>query len=623
MNIKIKHFASKVATCILSPITQNPAFFICQLLIMIVPFAIYNFAIGYNYKGVIMEIIRILHIFIFDAYCLCVILLWAGKLINVHIAKIALYFISLILFIFDSFVAIFYASRISPVIIRLIRETNTDEISGFFTTLNSPNIVYLCLGIIAICTIIIISEKLTKKYFSKSPNHSNISIINIGAVGGGILLKIKYLAAIIIVIICMLNIIRNSLLSFAYINKLQTTQLTTNRDKVIFKSAETVNTAYGHLISSIIANKSLENDIKLLENTCKSIENTKITYNYRSAKIILIIGESYSKHHSSLYGYSHNTNPHLSREWSSKNLYTYIDVVSPSSMTWDVIRKIFPFKNNDDSYYWTNTPLFMQYFQALKKYYVSLYSNQELNHKDKNIGDIAGSFLVADEIFDYCFSDKNFHKYRYDLELILEYKNRYMNFVDRPHLTIFHLLGQHIPYESRYPTNESLFMADDYNYRTDLTLSQREMVAHYDNATIYNDKVIASIIELYRDQDAIIIYLSDHGEEIHDYRNFIGRTPTAKLTPEICKYQFEIPFMIWMSDIYKENHPDVVKQVESSLDKPFMIDDLPHLMLDIAGIDCEWFDPTRSLINEKYNVNRKRLLLDTKVDYDEMIKQLN
>ena len=81
--------------------------------------------------------------------------------------------------------------------------------------------------------------------------------------------------------------------------------------------------------------------------------------------------------------------------------------------------------------------------------------------------------------------------------------------------------------------------------------------------------------------------------------------------------------MIWMSDKYKENHPDVVKQVEGSLDKPFMIDDLPHLMLDIAGIDCEWFDPTRSLINEKYNVNRKRLLLDTKVDYDEMIKQLN
>lgn len=53
-----------------------------------------------------------------------------------------------------------------------------------------------------------------------------------------------------------------------------------------------------------------------------------------------------------------------------------------------------------------------------------------------------------------------------------------------------------------------------------------------------------------------------------------------------------------------------------------MIDDLPHLMLDIAGIDCEWFDPTRSLINERYNANRKRLLLDSKIDYDEIIKQL-
>ena len=183
MNIKIKQIASKVSTCILSPITQNPAFFICQLLIMIAPFALYNFAIGYNYKGVIVEIIRVLHIFIFDAYCLCVILLWLSKLINTNIVKTILYFLTLILFIFDSFVAIFYASRISPVIIRLIRETNTDEISGFFTTLNSPNIVYLGFGIIAICTIITISEKLAKKYFSKLHNHSNISITSIGAGG--------------------------------------------------------------------------------------------------------------------------------------------------------------------------------------------------------------------------------------------------------------------------------------------------------------------------------------------------------------------------------------------------------------------------------------------------------
>ena len=51
-----------------------------------------------------------------------------------------------------------------------------------------------------------------------------------------------------------------------------------------------------------------------------------------------------------------------------------------------------------------------------------------------------------------------------------------------------------------------------------------------------------------------------------------------------------------------------------------MIDDMPHFLMDLAGIHCEWYDPTRSLINESYNINRKRLLLESKYDYD-MIMQ--
>ena len=52
-----------------------------------------------------------------------------------------------------------------------------------------------------------------------------------------------------------------------------------------------------------------------------------------------------------------------------------------------------------------------------------------------------------------------------------------------------------------------------------------------------------------------------------------------------------------------------------------MIDDLPHLMLDLAGIDCKWFEPTRSVINDQFNKERKRLLLDSKQDYDLIKKQ--
>ena len=79
--------------------------------------------------------------------------------------------------------------------------------------------------------------------------------------------------------------------------------------------------------------------------------------------------------------------------------------------------------------------------------------------------------------------------------------------------------------------------------------------------------------------------------------------------------------MIWMSELYKKKHPDIVSLVETSLDRSYMIDDLPHLMLDIAGIDCKWYDPSRSVINEKYNDNRKRLLLNTGRCYEDLMKE--
>lgn len=433
-------------------------------------------------------------------------------------------------------------------------------------------------------------------------------------------MKIKCLTFIAVVIICTLNIIRNSRLSYAYINTEQITQLTINRYKVGFKSAETANTTYGHLIHSLFSDYIIKKDISILAKVLECQYQTECSY--RSSQIILVIGESFSKHHSSLYGYKHLTNNLLSNERNNNNLFIFQDVITPYNATSYVMQQIFTFKSQDANLYWAETPLFTKFFKECG-YTVSFFSNQELNNTDEDIWATPNHFLVADQTSKYCITNTNLHKYRWDIDLIDEYKARIKHTVDEAFLSIFHLNGQHIGYEDKYPSDEKFFIGDDYTYRTDLTQSQREMVAHYDNATAYNDKVIANIIDLYCDQDAIIIYLSDHGEEVHDYRNFISRDQTAKLTPEICKYQFEIPFMIWMSDTYKENHPDVVKQVESSLDKPFMIDDLPHLMLDIAGIDCEWFDPTRSLINEKYNVNRKRLLLDTKIDYDEMIKQLN
>ena len=136
---------------------------------------------------------------------------------------------------------------------------------------------------------------------------------------------------------------------------------------------------------------------------------------------------------------------------------------------------------------------------------------------------------------------------------------------DTPELVVFHLMGQHVSYSDRYPKEEARFT----------------------------------------DRDAIAVYLSDHGEEVYDYRDFFCRSHDLPLTPEVCKYQFEIPFMIWMSDTYRRNRPDVAAQVAGALDRPFSADDLSHLLLDLAGIRCRWYDPAPPTAADGVRTRRK------------------
>ena len=78
--------------------------------------------------------------------------------------------------------------------------------------------------------------------------------------------------------------------------------------------------------------------------------------------------------------------------------------------------------------------------------------------------------------------------------------------------------------------------------------------------------------------------------------------------------------MIWMSDRYRQNHPDIAAAVARSVDRPYMTDDLPHLLLDLAGIRCDCYDPTRSVVNERFDTSRARLLREDKIDYDSIMQ---
>lgn len=299
---------------------------------------------------------------------------------------------------------------------------------------------------------------------------------------------------------------------------------------------------------------SAENAEQLLR-TLESVEIESCSF--RSPCIVIIIGESFSKHHSSLYGYPLPTNPRLEERLRRGELFVFRDVVSPANLTTSVLSNLFSPASLGSGQSWKDSPLFPALFK--KAGYTTCHLDNQAAGNDYDYHDLGLKALFNARSTPLLFTVHNENRHPYDLELLDDY-DRLTSRDDTPELVVFHLMGQHVSYSDRYPKEEAYFTPGDIR-REDLTQQERQVVADYDNATRYNDQVVDAILARFTDRDAIAVYLSDHGEEVYDYRDFFCRSHDLPLTPEVCKYQFEIPFMIWMSDTYRRNRPDVAAQV--------------------------------------------------------------
>ena len=135
-----------------------------------------------------------------------------------------------------------------------------------------------------------------------------------------------------------------------------------------------------------------------------------------------------------------------------------------------------------------------------------------------------------------------------------------------------------------------------------MSVRQKILRAQYDNAILYNDFILGEIIKRFEDKNAIIIYISDHGEEIFDTMNLLGHNDGV-LSPNV----IEIPFIIWLSEKFAVSYPELEARIASSVHKPYMTDDMIHTVLDIMQIETHGYDPAKSIINASFDITRPRI----------------
>ena len=581
------------------PIAKNGTFFVfmfalgwlcCHLEIM--PYYLRNRG-AQAYEFTIPELFL-------DLYIVCVILTLiralTSRLSSVisHLLLLTTYLFLYGVAIVDVFCYVRFESTLTPTMLMLVTETSRQEAREFFVGYINFAIITTNVGWILLLVLIHILWTFVRRWLNNIRQQMILPKLNEGVVIG-----------IQAVLGCLVAWCLYSSISQTWDNKVAMRRLFScntlgevEREQNRKDHAKLYLPVY-RLAFGIYANSLADQQLEQLE----IAGGEKIQVDsccFRIPDIVLVIGESYNKHHSQLYGYDKPTTPRQLAMAEEGSLIPFSDVVSSWNLTSFVFKHMLSLWAVGDSGVWCDKPLFPEVFRKAG-YHVTFLTNQ---------------FLPKARRF---FDERNKVLYRYDNGLVKEMQQR-DSLSCKGRLTILHLMGSHVDYSARYPQKTfRKFTPQDYN-RPELTAKQLQTLAHYDNSLLYNDSILKSVTNYYADRDAVVIYVPDHGEEVFDSEPYTsGRLHNADIDYRLAHNEMEIPFWVWGSPLYRKNHPYGWLALQAAKDRPLMIDALPHLLLYLGGISTPLYREELNIISPNYDMNRPRILKG-KTDYNQLKK---
>ena len=556
----------------------------------------------------------------FDLYIVCALLMIFPKKIRIWV-KALLYILFYGVALVDMYCYVRFESTLTPTMLMLVGETNSREASEFFTSYLSLDILYSPVGYILILILAHIVWTILRNLFRPKKNDMGrrrilLPMLN-PAVGHVVNTAVRCLLGIVVVCL-MVEGWQECQINKEAIHKLMTRQnIGEVEHQLTQKPKPELYLPVYRLVFSLYANSLASNQLETLVVVKNDIQVDSCTY--RVPNIVLIIGESYNKHHSQLYGYDMPTTPRQLALQQEGSLVAFSDVVAPWNLTSYVFKNVLSLHAVGDKGEWCDYPLFPEVFRKAG-YHVTFITNQFLPEANEAVYDFSGGFFLNNpELSKAQFDTRNEKLYQFDEGVLEEYDS--LKQQDTEHnLVILHLMGSHTMYKERYPqkTRKHL-LAPMYN-RPDLKHKQKLILADYDNSLLYNDSIVAEVTERFKDKDAIVIYMPDHAEEIFNGSPYMyGRMHSANIDYRLAREEFEIPFWIWGSPQYRENHPYGWKAIQAAKDRPLMTDRLAHLLLYLGGIYTKEYREDLNVISPQYDEKRPRILKGV-TDYNELVK---
>ena len=341
---------------------------------------------------------------------------------------------------------------------------------------------------------------------------------------------------------------------------------------------------------------------------------------------VMVVGETARAHNFSLYGYPRNTNPLLSK---TPGIKAFPNVTTQSNTTHKSVPMLLSAASAEDFERLFHEKGILAAFKEAGFHTVFI-SNQLPNHSFIDfLGEQADEhyFLKKEDASQGNHYDEDLlQKLDEILPLADASSSAHYHYRYRKLFVVLHSYGSHFNYQERYPRSFAYFKPDSRSEAK--SENRRDLLNAYDNTIRYTDYILHGIIErlqkwegiqtktdgVYGQPISAMLYTSDHGENIFDDE----RCLFLHAAPKASDYELHVPFIIWTSEGFSKQYPDILKalgenrskQVQSSL-SAF------HTMLGIGGIQTHYRLDEYSVASGKYHP-LKLLYLD---DHDEAIPQ--
>lgn len=296
--------------------------------------------------------------------------------------------------------------------------------------------------------------------------------------------------------------------------------------------------------------------------------------------LFFVLGESLRADHLPQNGYTRNTMPQLSAD---STVISYPNIYSEYVQT----HLSLPHLLTSFSMEYPDTAYRSQSFIPLFKkagYKSAWFANQD-------ISETYAYFTRECDTISYCNAARSRFSYTkwLDNDVIPNIKRWLQEADGFPRLAIIHSAGSHWWYNSHYEQKHALFLPDADSKELS-ALSLEQIINSYDNSIVATDDFLAQLIQLVSDRNAVIIFISDHGESLGENGKFLHGTDNEALHYPAC--------LFWISPKYAATFPKKAAKLTKNRLRRAETDAFFHTALDLGAINTPALNPTKSLLHE-------------------------